>query len=331
MSNQSIDSSNTVSAPNATVVTPDNFVRAESDMYIANLAKEAGGIGKLSHHREPASIDNQTVIRLNRDTLYSFGVYDLDAGAINVTLPEAGTRFQSLMFVSQDHYTWTEYGAGSHGATRDQVGTRYVMVGIRTLVDPNSPKDVEEVHSLQDAIRVEQKGGPGRLDLPAWDVASQGKVRDAVLALAATTADFKGAFGRREEVDPVRHLIGTAAGWGGNPAKDATYLGVTPPKNDGTTVYRLRVKDVPVDAFWSVSVYNAKGYFEKNERGSYTINSVTAAKDSDGSVVIQFGGCDGKVQNCIPIVPGWNYTVRMYRPRQAILEGSWSFPEAEPV
>jgi hypothetical protein len=43
--------------------------------------------------------------------------------------------------------------------------------------------------------------------------------------------------------------------------------------------------------------------------------SITAKKDSDGGVTIQFGGCDGKIPNCLPITEGWNYTVRMYRPR----------------
>ncbi|CDM56385.1 hypothetical protein LPU83_0705 [Rhizobium favelukesii] len=58
----------------------------------------------------------------------------------------------------------------------------------------------------------------------------------------------------KEAVDPARHLIGTATGWGGNPEKDATYLNVTPEKNDGKTVYELTVKDVLVDGFWSISV-----------------------------------------------------------------------------
>ena len=63
-------------------------------------------------------------------------------------------------------------------------------------------------------------------------------------------------------------------------------------------VYRLTVPaNVPVDAFWSVSVYNAKGYFEKNDRNAYSVNDVTAKKNADGSVTIQFGGCDGKVDN----------------------------------
>ena len=138
-------------------------------------------------------------------------------------------------------------------------------------------------------------------------------------------------FGAKDEVDPVRHLIGTAMAWGGNPDKDAIYLNVTPARNDGTTVYRLTVNDVPVDAFWSISVYNAQGYFEPNQYDAYTLNSVTAKKRKDGSVTVQFGGCDGKVDNCLPITPGWNYVVRLYRPHTEILSGEWTFPEAAPM
>lgn len=317
--------------PGAIPVTADNFVRAESDTYMAGLVKESGGMAKLHHRREPASIENQTVIRLNRDTLYSSAVFDMDAGPVTVTLPDVGSRFQSLMFVNQDHYTWTEYGAGPHSVTRDKAGTRYVLVGIRTLVDPNDPKDVEEVHRLQDAITVAQSGGPGSFDIPDWDPASQKKVRDALLVLGSTIQDFAHAFGAKDQVDPVRHLIATAVGWGGNPDKDATYLNITAPQNDGNKVYRLRVKDVPVDAFWSVSVYNAAGYYEKNQYNAYTVNSLTAKKEADGSVQIQFGGCDGKILNCIPTVPGWNYTVRLYRPKNTILDGTWKFPEPQAI
>ncbi|RFU49251.1 DUF1254 domain-containing protein [Paraburkholderia sp. DHOC27] len=310
-------------------VTVDNFVRAESDTYIASLAKQ-GGLGKLLHRRVPASIDHQTVIRLNRDTLYTSGVFDLDAGPVTITMPDAGKRFMSMQVINEDHYVPNVfYGAGTHVLTRENVGTRYVVVGIRTLVDPGSPEDIEQVHKLQDAITVSQNG-PGTLELPHWDPASLKKVRDALLVLASTIPDFKRSFGTKEEVDPVRHLLGAAAAWGGNPDKDATYLNFTPAHNDGKTVYKLVVKDVPVDAFWSVSVYNAKGYYEKNASNAYSINDLTAKKSADGSVVIQFGGCDNHVDNCLPIVEGWNYTVRLYRPRAEILSGAWTFPEAVP-
>jgi hypothetical protein len=317
------------SAGKAFPVTVDNFVRAESDLYLGNVVKD-GGLGKLVHRREPASIDEQTVIRLNRDTLYSSAVFDLDGGPVSITLPDAGKRFMSLQIISQDHYATTVYGVGPHTLTRDEVGTRYAVAAIRTLVDPNDPEDVKAVRALQDAIEVRQKSS-GKFEVPAWDPASQKKVRDALLVLGSTMPDFKGAFGTREQVDPVRHLIGTALGWGGNPDKDATYLNVTPPKNDGLIVYKLHVGDVPVDAFWSVSVYNAAGYYEKNPYDAYSLNSLTAKKSADGSIDIQFGGCDGKLVNCLPIMKGWNYTVRLYRPRAEILNGKWVFPEPRPV
>jgi len=105
---------------------------------------------------------------------------------------------------------------------------------------------------------------------------------------------------------------------------------VTPPKNDGKTIYKLDAKDVPVDGFWSISVYNADGYYEKNPLDSYSLNNITAKKSADGSVAVQFGGCDGQIVNCLPTVAGWNYTVRLYRPHKNILDGKWSFPEAKP-
>ncbi len=314
----------------AVPVTVDNFIRAETDMYLGGLVKQ-GGIGKLLHRREPASIDQQTVIRLNRDTLYSSGVFDLDAGPVTITMPDPGKRFMALQVINEDHYVPNVfYGKGTYTLTRENVGTRYVAAAIRTLVDPNSADDIRQVHVLQDAIKVSQQA-TGKFETPAWDAASQKKIRDALLVLSSTMPDFRKAFGTRETVDPVRRLIGTAAAWGGNPDKDAVYLNITPAKNDGKTVYRLNVKDVPVDAFWSVSVYNAAGYFQKNPANAYTVNNLTAKKSSDGAIAIQFGGCDGQVPNCLPVVEGWNYTVRLYRPRAEVLSGAWNFPQPQPV
>ncbi len=311
-------------------VTADNFVRAESDLYFGNLVRE-GSVGKFFHRREPASIDNQSVIRLNRDTLYSSAVFDLDAGPVTVTMPDAGKRFMSMQVIDQDQYTpLVVHGAGSTTLTRPAIGTRYVVTGIRTLVDPANPDDVRQVHALQDAIKVSQANS-GKFEVPNWDPASQKKVRDALLVLGATLPDSKGMFGTRDQVDPVRRLIGAAMAWGGNPEKEATYLNVTPAGNDGSGVYKISVKDVPVDGFWSISVYNAQGYFEKNPANAYSVNNITAQKGADGSIAVQFGGCDGSIPNCLPITNGWNYIVRLYRPRAEILSGAWTFPAAQPV
>jgi hypothetical protein len=311
-------------------VTPDNFVRAESDLYLGNLVRD-GGLGTFHHIRDLSPIDNQTVIRQNRDTLYSAGVFDLDAGPVAVTVPEAGDRFLSLQVITEDHYVpQVIYTAGTHTFDRDAIGTRYVLMAVRILVDPNDPADVEEVHKLQDATTA-GKAGAGSFAVPDWDPVSQKVVRDALLALASTLPDTRGAFGTKEDTDPVRHLICSASAWGGNPEKDALYLNATPARNDGTTVYRLSVGEVPVDGFWSVTVYNAEGYFTANSQNAYSLNNITAARSADGMVDIQFGGCDDGTANCLPITPGWNYLVRLYRPRPEVLDGSWVFPQAQPV
>jgi hypothetical protein len=317
-------------AGNTLPVTADNFIRAESDLYFSNVVKD-GGLGKFVHRREPAAIDNQTVIRLNRDTLYSAAIFDLDAGPVTITLPDAGKRFMSLQIINEDQYTpQVSYGAGSHTLTRKQIGTRYVVAAVRTLVDPADPKDVQQVHALQDAIKVSQKSA-GTFTVPRWDPVSQKKVRDALLVLASTLPNTNRAFGTKAQVDPVRRLIGAASAWGGNPDKEAMYLNVIPPRNDGTTIYRLNVKSVPVDGFWSISLYNAEGYYEKNPENAYSLNNLTARKSDDGSIAIQFGGCDGKVPNCLPTMKGWNYLVRLYRPRPEVLSGKWTFPQPQPV
>jgi hypothetical protein len=135
-----------------------------------------------------------------------------------------------------------------------------------------------------------------------------------------------------DQVDPVRHLVGSALVWGGLPEKGALYLPVTPARNDASTVYKLTVKDVPVDGFWSITVYNAEGYLERNQYNAYSVNDITAKKKgADGSVAIQFGGCDGEIPDCLPIMKDWNYTVRLFRLRPEILDRAWKFPEAQPM
>jgi hypothetical protein len=311
-------------------VSADNFARAESDSYFGNVVKD-GGFGRFIHIRELTPLDKQLVIRSNRDTLYSAGVFDLDAGPVTVSLPDSGGRFMSLQVISEDHHVPAVfYGRGEHILTRDEIGTRYAMVAIRTLVDPNDEADLDTVHALQDAIAVHQDH-TGSFDIPKWDPVSQQAVREALIQLSATLPDSKGMFGSKDGTDPVRHLIGSASAWGGNPEKDAIYFSVHPADNDGATVYRLSVDQVPVDGFWSVTVYNKDGYFTPNPQNAYSLNNITAQRTARGRITIQFGGCDAPTANCLPITPGWNYLVRLYRPQDQILNGEWVFPEAEPV
>ena len=208
---------------------------------------------------------------------YSAAVFDLDAGPVTVTLPDAGGRFMSMQVIDEDHYTHDViYTQGRHTITRERIGTRYVAVPVRILVDPNDPDDMAAVHKLQDGIAVEQDK-PGSFEVPHWDPLSQKTVRDALVTLATTLPDTKRTFGTKEDTDPVRHLIGSANAWGGNPEK-MRCISPRPTQNDGRTVHTLTVGDVPVDGFWSVTVYNKDGYFSPNPQNAYSFNNVTAQK-----------------------------------------------------
>ena len=308
-------------------VTVDNFVRAETDLTMKRYVAQ-GAFGKLVHFRQAAPIEKQDVIRMNRDTLYSCGVFDLTT-PVSITKPEAGGRFQSMLVINQDHSMLpTEHGAGTFVLTHEQIGTRYFIVLFRTFADPSDPEDVNAANALQDQITVEQADS-GSFQIPEWDEASLKTLRDAINVLAATKASAAGMFGDKAKLNPIDHLLGTAYGWGGNPEEAAIYVNVVPAINDGTTPYVLSARDVPVDGFWSITVYNKNGFMEKNDRNAYSFNNVTAQKNADGGITVHFGG-DPNKPNHLPITPGWNYIVRMYRPRKEVLSGAWKFPEAVP-
>ena len=310
-------------------VNADTFVQAETHRMMAGLQRDAGGVNKFSHNREPSPVDKQTVIRMNRDTLYSFAVVDISAGA-TLTVPEAGERYLSVMVVNEDHYiNEVFHEAGRYDLTVEEFGSSYVAIAARTLVDPLDPDDLATVAAIQDQFLI-QAAAERPFELPDYDTESLDRTRKALQGLAGDLTSFTAMFGRRENVDAVHHLIGTAAGWGGLPDAEATYVGVFP--NLPVGEYELTVgDDVPVDGFWSISVYNAEGYFEPNELGHYSVNDTTAARNDDGTVTVRFGGCGPGVQNCIPVTEGWSYLVRLYRPRPEVLDGTWHFPGLTPT
>jgi hypothetical protein len=308
-------------------VTIDNFRRAETHHYFQTYV-DKGCFGKLCSDRDAPAVDKQSVVRMNRDTPYTAGIFDLTT-PVTIVKPDTGKRFQSMLIINEDQYNpLVAYEAGSYKLTRESMGTRYVAVLFRTFMDPNDPADVKAAHAAQDGIEVIQ-ASPGKFEVPDWDQDQRAKLSAGLASLFQFVPDSRAMFGPKEKVNPERHLIGTAAGWGGNPLEDAKYIVGAPKLNDGTTPYVLTVEDVPVDGFWSITVYNDKGFFEAPEN-AISVNNVTGKRNEDGSMTIHFGG-DPNAVNYLRIMEGWNYIVRLYRPRAGILDGTWQFPEPQPV
>ncbi len=312
-------------------VTLDNLVRAETDHMIRQNIQAYGlKVGQIVHLRETVDLANQPVIRMNVDTIYSSLVLDLSK-PVEITLPEIDGRYQSMHVMNQEHYSFVEAKPGTYRLTEEEVGTRFAALAFRTFIEPNDPEDVQAAHAAQDGIVV-SGGGSGPFEAPDWDTEQLAVARKALNDLAAELSfDSSLAFGRKDEVDPVQFLVGGIAGWAGLPAGGAIYLVDAVDQNDGQMSYAVTARDVPVDAFWSITVYNEDGFMEPNKLGRNNYNNVSATPNDDGSITIHLGGCDDGRVNCIPITPGWSYAVRLYQPREEILDGSWSFPEFEPA
>ncbi|MDA7949288.1 MAG: DUF1214 domain-containing protein [Hyphomicrobiaceae bacterium] len=321
------DRSAMAASPQITV-NVDNYARAETDMQIGRMVKLAGGVNRFSHNRGPTPLDQQPVIRMNRDTLYSFAIVDISEGA-TLVMPDAGKRYMSAMVVNNDGYiNKVFHGAGNHKLTLEEFDTPYVVVAVRTLINAADDADIKAANALQDKLKIEAKSAKP-WEMPNYNMKSYEATYKPLLELAKGLPNTQETFGSRKQVNPVRFLLGTAFGWGGLPTDEAYYLNVNPKLPVGQ--YQITAKDVPVDAFWSVSVYNKDGYFQKNALDSYSVNNISGTPNKDGSLTVHLGGCDDKRVNCIPLTEGWNYVVRLYRPRKEVLDGKWKFPKAQPV
>lgn len=307
-------------------VTIDNFVRAATDIEFGKYTALGGGVNQFFHFRAPTSVDHQPTIRMNRDTLYSSAIIDISEGA-TVTLPEVGDRYMTGMVVNQDHYiNDVLVGGGTFTLDMETFGTPYVGLFIRVLVDADDPEDVAAVNALQDQMKIEAPSAKPFI-VPDYDQKQFEALVSAALGLGPFVPESALMFGPKDKVNTMRHFIGTAGGWGGLPETEALYVGVDPGLPVAEYVIEVPA-EVPVGAFWSISLYNAKGFFEPNEHNGYVVNSVMGTRNDDGSMTVHLGGCeDGRV-NCLPIMEGWNYTVRLYRPGPELLDGSWTFPEA---
>jgi hypothetical protein len=307
-------------------VNVDNFVRAETSLQFDRFLKTTGKMNTFAHNRTPTPLDQQSVIRMNRDTLYSYAVVDISKGA-TLTLPDAGDRYMSAMIVNEDQYiNEVFHGGGTYKINMDVNETPFVLVFIRLLANPVDPEDIKIANSLQDKMKIDAASANPYTHLNYDDESYQATYKP-LLALSEGIPDASRMFGKKNEVTEVRYLLGSAFGWGGLPTYEAVYETYNQPRKAGE--YQLTVKDVPVDGFWSISIYNRDGYYEENKFNSYSINNLTAKANKDGSYTVNFGGCeDGRI-NCLYIMDGWNYAVRLYQPREEIQQGKWKFPIPE--
>ncbi len=310
-----------------TPVTENNYARAETQLltegYVQKIADatHTDGVGVLWHIRKGSDPKDRTIPRTNYDTIYSWAILDLTEEA-TLVMPDTNGRYQTAWFMTEEHYNPLVFDKpGTYTLNQDNIGSRYVVMVIRTQANVEDEQDLKAATVIQSKLRLTQKDKGEYAPQYRWNKEEIIKMRTHFQNLAKEKGiSSEVMFGKKGERTQEQHNAGTAVGWGGFTPEQAVYPLYYPTSNQHQT---LTLKDMPTKAFWSVTVYDAGGFAETD---TYNINSQFAVPNEDGSVTINFGG-DKNADNYMETFDGWNITLRIYLPEEAYFNGDWVKPE----
>ncbi|MCP2292111.1 DUF1254 domain-containing protein [Nocardia amikacinitolerans] len=229
---------------------------------------------------------------------------------------------------------------------------------VEQVADMDARDFFDRLCALMDTDRPAPADEPAMARFAEIGIAPGGRVRglsDAELTAAATDAkrtievyvDPETRMFNDWSFDPQGGVYGTdylhrasvaRNGLGANLPQDAiypTYFGTA--DDNGTTVrHRLRFaagQTPPVDAFWSLTAYDAEGYLVRNPAGIYAVgHQVPVVPGPDGSIelAIQHDDPGSAVPqgNWLPIPSEgpFSLTMRLYAPRPEAIDGRWQPP-----
>jgi hypothetical protein len=145
----------------------------------------------------------------------------------------------------------------------------------------------------------------------------------------------------RYGTDYISRGITARLALGANPPEDAIYITTFTDKEgqplNGALQYHMHFDKgqiPPVEAFWSLTAYDKEGYFIANPLNRYAIGARDPLKlNQDGSLDLHIQsetpGPD-RESNWLPSGSGpFNLTIRLYSPKEAILNGTWQTPAVE--
>lgn len=305
-------------------VHPETFIRAETDNMYVQMIKNAGGTNQFFHFRTPTPLDQQTVIRMNRDVLYSGGVFDAEEG-LEITFPEMpDNRYASIYILDNDHYVQEIiYKPGVYNVKGN---TRFLYVIVRVQVfKAQDAEEIKMVNNLQDQFIVKSVTNEEFPEFK-WELASLDSLRAVYNKESANYSSWKGMQGKRGKVNEKTRHIAAAAAWGLLPEEAATYLNYKPKESDKAKCYSATYQVPENDGFWSITVYGEDGYIKSE---NCLLNGSNVTLNDDHTFTVFYGSKEvcGDVPNRLDTPDGWNILFRIYRPGESVLDGSFTLPE----
>jgi len=272
------------------VITPDNFIHADSTRaFFKEIDQSKGEVNIVRPVRELTNADNQDVIRMNRDTLYTRVVLNVKGGASITTKEYEGYQNINILDVNHSQIaTLTGHGTLIVDEAMLTEG-HHVYVIVRTGLLRNLPEKemMAKGHKAQDNISVSFKSSEPFVASVNYDFSTLDIVKYKILkefALNPKKGAAKNGLGTLKERDPDAARVVVAIGWGALSGVDAAYAAFTGSKERVS----FTITDKPnanETGFTSITIYNVDGYIATI---NYAINSDDMIPNKDGSHTITF-------------------------------------------
>jgi len=313
------------------------------------------GWGQAS--RDLLKAGEDTIVRSNNDTLYKTAFVYLGDGPV-VLRSDAPSKERFSSFQLQDdrnaNYRNIINPSGSytlyHGEKPDTIEGEAVEVpsllsAVVTRIevkDPNDAADMAGAQAVFDGITIE---GPTIREMPTVDLLSgfdEQVAQEAHKRMDETAASvpFTGMIvgpGQEpgKDVPYLYHSAGTKVGWGGPSTSHSAYDSMFTDESGETLEgskgeYVLVTEAPPVNAFWSITVYDSTtSRLHPNDDDRYHINNTTAVKNEDSTFTFRFKvKCEDGDQNCLEVPAGpFDVAARYYLPEPEIMNGEWTMPK----
>ncbi|MFZ9031972.1 MAG: DUF1214 domain-containing protein [Robiginitalea sp.] len=311
-------------APNGRIVTPETYPTDETSRQLLKT-QDLAGVNKFNHKSQLTPTDQQPVVRMNRDTYYSMAIIDVSKGA-SIALPEIPEgKYMSIQPVTEDHRIQAmKYGSGTFELTTHTGSHLYVIVRLDATFTEEEAKEIHDKMSISansdNLFAAEPVDEESFIEVENALKAKMPAVieRDGVNALKGMFTDPRDS--SNELFTQEKYELGAALGWGGAQMVDNIYE--LSGNYSADRCYQLTFEDPKNLAFWSITVYDKKG-FMFNDLANYSSN--TAQANADGTYTISFG-CGEDAPNNIEIAnpsEEFNIAVRHYQPSKRVFEDDY--------
>lgn len=312
-------------------VIPETFIRAETDRMFYDVSHLPGSsINRFFHFRGITPLNQQTVVRMNRDVLYSGAIVDAEKGATVILPAMPDKRYASILVIDNDHYCPTViYKPGKHELPHD---TKYMFMAIRIQVfNLKDTAELAMVKRLQDQFIIEANSND-EFKKPEWDKTTLDSLRGVYEAEFSKFDKYPDEWmGAKGKVNEQTRKYAAAGAWGLFPNKDATYINYNGGNLSGSKCYVATYKVPDVNGFWSITLYGKDGYM-KSENS--VINASNVKFNKDKTFTVYYGAadkCPKDAKNRLDITDGWNFLMRCYLPGKNVLDGTYKVPAVTEV